>query len=252
MSKEIPLTIEKFRDGEESKYLIKSRKEIQLTLHALAQKKASAVLHFDEDGNFIKTVFLAVNDRGMWLDVGPDEGINNMLLNSARVTCVTLHLGAKVQFECAHSQIAVYASHPAFYFPLPDEMIRLQRRDYFRLNTSADAPLKCLIPPLPQKSDKPHEITIMDISVGGIALVCTENSVNLEAGVTYPDCRIELPGTGTLVATIQVRNLFDVAMPNGTLVKHAGCEFVQMDGKMSMLLQRYVGMMQTRLSALRT
>ena len=68
------------------------------------------------------------------------------------------------------------------------------------------------------------------------------------AGETYTDCRIELPGLGTLVATVQVKNLFDVTSPSGNVIKHAGCEFMQLDGKMSMLLQRYVAVMQGKLS----
>ena len=248
MYKEASLTVEKFRDGEESKFLIRSPKEIQLTLHALAQKKAVTVVYFNNGERFFKTVLLAANDKGIWLDVGPNEDDNNLLVNSDNITFVTMHHGAKVQFVCHQVQVAIYAAHPAFYFPLPTQMLRLQRRDYYRLSTSSDTPLKCIIPPATAKSAQRHEITIMDISVGGIALVCKESSVNLEAGEVYPDCRIELPGIGTLIATIQVRNLFDVTSSSGAVTKHAGCEFVQMDGKMGMLLQRYIGIMQSKRS----
>lgn len=248
MSKEATLTIEKFRDGEESKFLIKSPKEIQLTLHALAQKKTVTVIYFDNGEHFFKSVLLAANDKGIWLDVGPNEDDNQRLVNSGNITFVTMHHGAKVQFVCHQVQVAIYAAHPAFYFPLPKQMLRLQRRDYYRLSTSSEAPLKCIIPPATVISAQQHEITIMDISVGGIALVCKESSVNLEAGETYPDCCIVLPGIGTLIATIQVKNLFDVTSTSGVVTKHAGCEFVQMDGKMSMLLQRYIGIMQSKLS----
>jgi len=250
MSKEIPLTIEKFHDGEESKFLIKSPKEIQLTLHAIAQKKSVTVLYFDNGQRFIKTVLLAANERGIWLDVGPDEADNNLVLNNDNNVCVTMHHGAKVQFVSHQAKLAVYAAHPAFYFPLPDKILRLQRRDYFRLPTTADAPLKCVMPPPKIKAVQPDEITIMDISVGGIALVCKETNVTLEAGQIYPDCNIELPGIGMLKVTIQVKNLFDVTSPSGIVIKHAGCEFVEMDRKMSMLLQRYVGIMQSKLAVI--
>jgi c-di-GMP-binding flagellar brake protein YcgR len=248
MSKELPLTIEKFHDGEESKFLIRSPKEIQLTLNAIVQKKSATILYFDNEQRFLKTLLLGVTENGIWLDVGPNEEDNIHLLDSDSITFVTKHQGAKVQFVCHQPLIATYASHPAFYFPLPDHILRLQRRDYFRLSTSPDAPLKCIIPTLAMKSEKHDEITIMDISVGGIALICKEHNVKLGAGEIYPDCRIELPGIGTLIATIQVRNLFDVSSPSGEISKHAGCEFVQMDGKMCMLLQRYVGIMQSKLS----
>lgn len=248
MSKEILLTIEKFYDGEESKFLIRSPKEIQLTLNAVVQKKQATVLYFDNAQRFLKTLILAVTESGIWLDVGPSEEDNTHLLHSDSITFVTMHQGSKVQFVCHPPLMAIYASHPAFYIPLPDHILRVQRRDYFRLSTSPAAPLKCIIPPVPLNTDKPDVVTIMDISVGGIALVCKEHNVNLESGEIYPDCQMELPGIGTLVATIQVKNLFDVTTPSGVTTKHAGCEFVQLDGKMIMLLQRYVGIMQSKLS----
>lgn len=251
MSKEPVLTIEKFRDGEESKFLIRSPKEIQLTLHAVAQKKSIGVLYFDNGERFFKTLLLAVNEQGLWLDVGPDADDNNLIQHSDSITFVTMHQGAKVQFDCHQIQTTIYGALPAFYCPLPQKIMRLQRRDYFRLPTSGDAPLKCIIAPEVETTPQPVEITIMDISVGGIALTCKEDTVRLEEGSTYPDCQIELPGVGMLVVTIQVRNLFDVTSTSGAVTKHAGCEFVKMDGKMSMLLQRYVGMMQSKLPGIR-
>jgi flagellar brake protein len=251
MYKEIPLTIEHFRGDEENRFLIRSPKEIQLTLHAIAQKKSVAFLYYNNTQRVLKTLLLAADEQGLWLDVGPNEDDNNLILNSDNIVIVTMHQGAKVQIVCQQAEMAVYASHPAFFFPLPGHILRLQRREYFRLPTSADAPLKCIIPPPKVESEQPDEITIMDISVGGIALVCKGQNVKLEAGEIYPDCQIELPAIGTLIATIQVRNLFDITSPSGAVTKHAGCEFVRMDGKMSMLLQRYVGIMQSKLSGFR-
>jgi len=251
MSKEIILTVEKFRDGEENKFLIKSPKEIQLTLHAIAQKESVAILYFDNAQRFLKTILLAVTEIGIWLDVGPDESDNNLLLCSDTITFVTLHQGTKLQFVCHQIEMAIYASRPAFFIPLPDQMVRLQRREYFRLPVSVDAPLKCIIPVKHVESARQDEITILDISVGGIGLICKGQNVQLEAGESYPDCQIELPDIGTLFVTILVRNLFDVTPAGRVITRHAGCEFVGLDGQMSILLQRYVASMQSKLSGLR-
>src|SRR4030066_74809 len=55
----------------------------------------------------------------------------------------------------------------------------------------------------------------MNISEGGIALICKENNIQLEEGAIYPNCRIELPEIGTLLTTIQVKSLFQITLPNG-------------------------------------
>jgi c-di-GMP-binding flagellar brake protein YcgR len=251
MSKEILLTIEKFYDDEESKFLIHSRKEILLTLRAIAQKRTSIIVYFDNEEQFIKSLLLTATDNGMWIDVGPNDGINDAIQHSENLTFVTLHQGAKVQFESQHPTMATYAAHPAFHFPLPEHILRLQRREFFRLPTTLDTPLTCVIATPSEEYIPNCEITIMDISIGGVALKFAEKTIQLEAGEIYENCLIELPEVGTLTASIKVKNLFDVTTPDGKIIKHAGCEFVQLDRNMSMLLQRYVSTMQSKFSGLR-
>lgn len=218
-------------------------------LHSIAQKKSRAMLYFNHGKQFIMTRLLAVDHEGMWLDIGPSEADNQQILHTHELVLVSLHNHAKVQLSSPQIYMAAYAGQPAFYMQLPERMLRLQRRDYFRLPVPASAALKCVIPAPPETTDKPHDVTIMDISVGGVALVCKEYSIELEEGKTYPDCRINLPGIGTVVATIQVKNLFEVTAKNGVVTKHAGCEFMQLNGQMSMLLQRYIAQMQRQLAA---
>ncbi|HEU0186948.1 MAG TPA: flagellar brake protein [Gallionellaceae bacterium] len=249
MSREVALTIEKFYNEEEEKFLIYSRKEIQLILHAVARKKNRAILYFDHGKQFIQTMLLAVDHEGIWLDVGPDDVINKYILNSHDMVLVSMHHHAKIQFEGSHIYLVSYAGNPAFYMTLPEKLLRLQRRDYFRLPIPSDTALKCVVPPGPDDEATSSDVTIMDISVGGIALVCKENTTRLEEGKTYPDCRIDLPGIGTLKVTIQVRNMFEVTNKHGVVTKHAGCEFMNLNGQMSMLLQRYIAQMQRQLVA---
>lgn len=252
MRKDQVLTIEKFKEGGESRFLIKSSREIQLTLQAIARNRTPVILYFNHEQRLFKTLLLCANEHGIWLDVSTNDEENSAFLHSHEVILVTLHQGAKVQFVCADPIIAPYASNPAYFFPLPAQIIRLQRREYFRLATTADTPLKCMIPPRPGRSTSNHEITIMDISVGGLSLSCAESGVGLQEGEIYSGCRIELPGVGQLVADVQVRNLFDVTAPGGGIIKHAGCEFMQLDGPQTMLLQRYIDIMQRKQPGNRT
>lgn len=250
MPKEAPLTIEKFYNNEEEKFLIASRKEIQLILHEVVQNKSRAILYFDHGKQFVQTMILGVDLEGIWLDAGPDDALSKPLLNSRDLVLVSLHQQAKIQLENNHVRLATYAGKPAFHMPLPEKLLRLQRRDYFRLAIPADAaPLKCVVPVEGHETATAGEVTIMDISVGGVALVCEEHTVRLQEGQTYPDCRIELPGIGILKVTIQVRNMFELADKQGVATRHAGCEFMNLNGQMSMLLQRYIAQMQRHLTA---
>ncbi|HEY6095833.1 MAG TPA: flagellar brake protein [Gallionellaceae bacterium] len=250
MPKEAPLTIEKFYGDEEQKFLIASGTEIRRILHEAAQEKSRAILYFDRGKQFIQTRIVGVDAEGVWLDAGPDESFNRPLLNSRDLVLVSLHQQAKIQFEGGHIRLATHADKPAFHMPVPGKLLRLQRRDYFRLAIPPDAaPLKCVVPVQGHETAAAGEVTIMDISVGGVALVCEEHTVHLEEGQIYPDCRIELPGIGILKVTIQVRNVFELADKQGLATRHAGCEFMNLNGQMSMLLQRYIAQMQHNVTA---
>jgi c-di-GMP-binding flagellar brake protein YcgR len=84
----------------------------------------------------------------------------------------------------------------------------------------------------------------MDISIGGVALICEESGVELKPGMIYKQCLIELPEIGTLEATIEVKNTFVITDRSGKVNRRAGCVFVKPDGKTCMLLQLYVAQMQ--------
>jgi hypothetical protein len=42
-----------------------------------------------------------------------------------------------------------------------------------------------------------------------------------------------------------VKNTFEVTLREGIVKRRAGCEFIQMDGKMAILLQRYITHLQS-------
>jgi c-di-GMP-binding flagellar brake protein YcgR len=85
----------------------------------------------------------------------------------------------------------------------------------------------------------------MDISGGGIALVCETHDTTLIPGKVYENCKIELPGVGYITAIVKVQNSFDVTLRNGQRSKRAGCEFTHLSGESATLLQRYVVQLQS-------
>lgn len=245
-AKEVPLKIELFSSGEDSPFLIRSKTEIRFVLQGIAQKGARAALYYDEGKDFILTTLLGADGQGIWLDVGPHAADNRRILRSKELIFVSSHQQVKVQFAAHHAESVLFENRETFYLPLPDTLLRLQRRDYYRLLAPVREPLKCVVPAIPSAQMKPNtyapkrEITIMDISAGGVALVCAEHETELQPGKIYPDCRISLPDTGILVAAIRVKNIIEITSRDGAVHKHAGCEFIHLDGKMAILLQRYI------------
>jgi len=256
--KEVSLEIELFSSGEDREFRIRSKREIQSILHGIAQEGMRTALYYDDGNDFILTTALEVSEQGMWLDVGSMAVSNQRILQSDEIVFISSHRQVKVQFVAKRIEKALWENRAAFYLPLPDSLLRIQRREYFRLPAPAGAPLRCIIPvppPVdpddkdkPGKPDKPmlrREATIMDLSGGGMALVCETEDAELQPGKIYEDCLIRLPGVGTISATVKVKNTFEVTLRNGLISKRAGCEFVRLNGEAAALLQRYVAHLQS-------
>ncbi len=251
-SREVPLKIELFSDGEDNEFRVRTDREIRSILNGIAQDGARAALYYGEGNNFLLTTVLKVNEQGIWLDVGSIETDNQRVLRSNKIIFISSRHQVKIQFVANRIENVLLENRAAFFLHLPDSLLRIQRREYFRLTAPVSNPLKCIIPvfpPITLVEPDTHiarrEVTIMDISGGGIALVCEAHDTELQPGAIYEDCRISLPDIGTISVTVKVKNSFEVTLRNGQISKRAGCEFVHLGGEASTLLQRYVVQLQS-------
>jgi flagellar brake protein len=242
-TKEIPLKIELFSSDEENEYLITNPKEIVSILQNIAQRKSRVALYYNEGISMVLTMILAVDENGVWIDAASNPQDNRLIERSKRIIFVSTHNQAKVQFVAGDVVLGTYEAAPAFSMGLPRKLLRLQRRDYYRLVTAETGALNCIIHPVANQTVR-HEVTVMDISIGGVALVCEQTGVELNPGTVYEHCQIELPGVGTIITAIEVKNAFEITDRSGKVKRRAGCIFVKPDGKTCMLLQRYVALMQ--------
>lgn len=243
-TKEIPLKIELFSSDQENEFLITNPKEIISILSTIAQRNSRVALYYNEGNSMVLTMILAADENGVWIDAASNPLDNRHIERSNRIVFVSTHNQAKVQFVASSAMLGTYENAPAFLLALPRKLLRLQRRDYFRLVTPETHALKCVIRPVPDEAHIQHEITVMDISIGGVALVCEASGIELQPGMKYENCEIELPDVGTVEATIEVRNAFEITDRNGNIKRRAGCVFVKPNGQTTMLLQRYVALMQ--------
>lgn len=251
-AREIPLKIELFSGGEDGQFRIRSKREIQSILKGIEQAGTRSALYYDDENDFILTEVVKVTEQGLWLDVGPAAAGNQRILRSNKIIFISSHHQVKVQFVANRIESVLLENRTVFYLSLPDSLLRIQRREYFRLTTPTTSPLRCVIPvtPPPDAADSvspafKREVTIMDISGGGIALVCEAHDTELQPGKIYTDCKISLPGVGAISATIKVKNSFEITLRNGQISKRAGCEFAHLSGEAATLLQRYVVHLQS-------
>ena len=225
-----------------TQFLIRNKNEILYILRSLLADSDHISVYFNEGSDVFLTMLIGLDDDELVLDFGSNPEINQRALQVNRLFCVANHERVRVQFLVRGLKTISFEGRPAFRAEIPDSLLRLQRREYYRLTTPIARPLRCQIPVA--NSDRPGtsiiEVNVIDISGGGLAVVAPPTGIKFLPEMKFPNCRIELPEVGVLVATLQVRSLFEVTLRSGTQVARAGCQFLNLPGPMLTLVQRYI------------
>ena len=224
---------------EYAKYLVHSRQEIAQILRAVMRQNEIVTGYFNQGQAFFLTAILDANqDTGqLLLDCGSDAETNRRALASSKIIFVTNQNSVKIQFSTAALELMEYQGRPAFAVPLPQNLLKLQRREYYRLVAPIRSPLHCIIPDL---AGERVEAEVADISVGGICMTTTPAPTILTAGLLLPNCRIALPEEGTVVAGLEVRNQQQTTRRSGQAIQRTGCVFVEIPALHQAMIQRYI------------
>lgn len=222
-----------------SKYSVSRKTELVYILHSIMEKGDLISASFDHGKHLMLTAIVGLDpDQDMvFLDFGSNEVLNQKICESDEILFVTLHDRVKVQFAAKKIEKTLFDGRDAFRIKLPDSLVRLQRREYFRVPVQIVNPLKCTVP---LKDSHKMEVAIVDISVGGVCNILPSMDTTLEPGMIFEKCQLELPDVGTVEADMEVMNVFEVTLRSGARSKRAGCRFVNLSPKMQAMLQRYI------------
>lgn len=230
-------------DEEGKDYSLRSSREIQRVLQSLIDHKALITAYFNTGNDFLMTSMLEIleDDDEIILDVSNHPEMNQRVLSTDRIICVALLDKIKIQFVLAGVRTTQFENRSAFLADLPQSVLRLQRRESYRLTLPVLQPL-IGITQLKTSDGKiiPAEVHIVDISGGGVGIVSKSNEVELRVGMALENCRIDLPGIGTLTVTLVVRSVYELILKTGIRQKRAGCQFLDLSGQQDNLLQRYI------------
>lgn len=243
----LPLTIESMSGSTADDFLILSKSEIQHILRDLEKSGARVAMYFDEGNDLIPTTIIGVSDEDLWVDVGPKSRGDQRILNSREFVLVSSHHQVKVQFMAHRIKNTLYGNREAYCLPLPDRLLRVQHRDFYRVQAPSNKPLNCVIPAIPKMRIPKRELVITDMSEGGISVECDAHEGDWQPGKLFQNCQISLPDAGMLTVTLKVKNILNVTLENGQTSKRAGCEFMNMNGKQAILLQRYLARIQSQI-----
>lgn len=226
------LELEQFR--------VHSVHEILRVLRDLMKSHELITAYFNGGHDFILSALLEVDadNKRLVLDSGPDERLNQKLLEAERVVFAARRHQVRIQFSTEQVIPALYQGHAAFLIALPESIIRVQRREHFRLSTPLAQHLNLSLPGPDGQRLHAH---IIDISLGGVGIIEPPQGAELhwEPGTRISDCRIELPEEGVIEAEIEIRTRYQ-SVQQGAEVYRLGCRLLQLEPRQTTRLQRYI------------
>jgi len=227
-----------------SQYLLYSKSEILAVFRSLIQKGSLITVHFDQGRAFLLTSMLTLtaDNTQFILDIGSNDEMNRKALLAKILIFTTVLDKVKIQFKLNILSATQYDGRSAFLGSIPETLLRLQRREYFRLATPIANRINLIATTRPSDGvPLTIEVPLLDISGGGVGLMATpELTPFFNKGDTLDDCKIILADEGLLVATLYVRNMFDVTTRSGAQYVRVGCEFVDLPSPRLSMVQRYI------------
>lgn len=237
------LKFELLQADDYSRYLVRDPLEIHQILRTLSERRVMVTAYLDgSSGSFLTTVLgFSADGTELALDSSNDEKMNVRAAAAEQVLCITQIDRVKIQFPLSGIERRPFEGHLALRAPMPALLLRLQRREYYRLAAPAAHALSCTIPIAdPAGLVTSYLARVVDISGGGVAVMVPPAGVAFEPEMSFPDCHILLPDTGPVHATLTVRNLFRLTNRQGITMLRAGCQFIDLPETMNTLINRYI------------
>ena len=236
----------KFGMEDVSPYQVHSRREIIGLLRSMQERNQLVTMQAAGGADAVVTSILEVDEQSgmVVIDRAPTNTMNQRLMGSDNVSFETVLDNIRILFFTNKVGECLYDNLPALYIAIPPSLIRLQRREYYRVPTPVANPVRCSIrvPPDDQSAGPGTTVivTLKDISGGGIGVIDEKKLLDNTIGRIYKDCRLDLPGGTVVTCSLQVRNSHDLTLASGKSIRKIGCMFVNLPSPMLAAVQRYI------------
>jgi c-di-GMP-binding flagellar brake protein YcgR len=226
----------------QSPYQVDSRKEIIMLMRNLQEGKQLINMIINDGNEVIVTAILKVDDdnNAIILDCASTESANQHLIEATRVYFEASLNRISIQFSSSSVSRCNFQGAPALSCTIPSSLIRLQRREYYRINTPISHPILCVVNVPEENGGGVIKLPLVDISCGGVALLDEKKALNADFGTVYENSKIDLPGVGLISITLQVRNSQNLILMNHKSSRRIGFQFVDMPQAILSQIQKLI------------
>ena len=228
---------------ENEEFLIHSAGSIASILRNLMRENRTISAYLPTSDEVIATSVLHVDlDKKMViLDATKETKRNNQFSDTSNVLFDLKHNNVILQFVASKTQPARFNGEAAVYIELPEKLLRLQRREFFRIAAITDTNISCVIT---DARGTIHKLEVEDVSLGGVGAVLNDEQLEVKQFTVFHACELRIPDFATLVTDLQIRNCFEVTNASGKKVRRLGLSYVDLSPDKENLLQKYINKCQ--------
>jgi c-di-GMP-binding flagellar brake protein YcgR len=218
-------------------------------LRALADSREMVTLHTEDDADcHVVSRVLGVDAALGTIDLefNTDQARRDAFRGSTGVTAVALLDRVKLQFELARCTLVGDGEHGRLRAPLPRGLVRLQRRDAFRVEPSLSAVPRLWL----REHSGERAVRILDVSATGLAFEAVADALVPRVGACLEACRLELPAMAPIRCDLRVRAVEPIVDPFSDpaegLPLRVGCAFDALEPSAARAVQVFVNLAQAR------
>ncbi|MGJ8618945.1 MAG: flagellar brake protein [Methylophilaceae bacterium] len=237
------MTTDIVQAGEED-FIVRHDLQILQILKALKDEESDLKVSFNhgEDDFLTRIIHIAADHQHLYLDMTIDEDFNKRMVASPELL-IHKDNGRRIKWKARQHSVAKLTDGYALKMEKPTELVRLQRRELFRLKPPILNPIPCEIP-VPDfenpEEKKRIQYNLADVSLGGIGLII-QNSLHpsIKVGTIFEGCKINFPNLGEALLNLEVKNVISLNNEKPEEKYRVGLEFKKPSRSSEGLIQKY-------------
>lgn len=229
-------------DEQLSRFALREPGEIATVLRALVEARALISASLVPGGHACPTALLAVHDDGrLVLDGNRDEAMNRRMAAATRMVCTAQLDLVPIRFRVSAPTRILHEDYVAFSAPWPQAVLRMQRRETYRLPSPASAPVT-VHPGDAEHTPDPDAagLRVLDISGGGLALAVPDGAqARFQPGTRLTHCLLRLGELPPLAIALEVIYTRPHEV-RGLAQSRAGCRFLDLAAPAEQQVMQYI------------
>jgi len=223
----------------QERYALHRREEIVALFERLVAERTVLSVDYAEGLTIVSRVLEVRRDADVLVvDVSGDAAANDGLFAASKLFFLTELDQIQIAFESTRAAPIAMSDGPAAAIALPDTVVRLQRREWYRVHLPLDRRLLCTVL---DRHGQAQPARAVDLSCGGVGVVVDQDALTSRIGDGI-ELILSLPDGDQLSLDATVSNILpaEAPTPGDPVQVRLGFRFERVSPRTETRLQRYV------------